>query len=92
MTKLSSPMVVCLIWFGASARRLGADGPLAFNDRARTRHGRRPRQFYINSSQLPRQGLLRNARAEFRNMSLSSEDVNARGAFLISLTEDYDDA
>jgi cytochrome c peroxidase len=49
-------------------------------------------QFYINSSQLARQGLLRNAPAEFRNMSLSSEDVDALVAFLISLTEDYDDA
>ena len=49
-------------------------------------------QFYINSSQLARQGLLRNAPAEFRNMSLSSDDLNALVAFLISLTEDYDDA
>ena len=49
-------------------------------------------QFYINSSQLARQGLLRNAPGEFRNMSLSSEDVDALVAFLISLTEDYDDA
>ena len=49
-------------------------------------------QFYINSFQLARQGLLRNAPAEFRNMSFSSEDVDALVAFLISLTEDYDDA
>jgi hypothetical protein len=49
-------------------------------------------QFYINSSQLARQGLLRNAPAEFRNMSLSIDDLNAVVAFLISLTEDYDDA
>jgi hypothetical protein len=49
-------------------------------------------QFYLNSSQLARQGLLRNAPAEFRSMSLSSEDVNALVAFLLSLTEDYDDA
>jgi cytochrome c peroxidase len=49
-------------------------------------------QFYINSSQLARQGLLRNAPDEFRNMSLNSDDMNALVAFLLSLTEDYDDA
>ena len=49
-------------------------------------------QFYINSSQLARQGLLRNAPAEFRSMSLSADDMNALVAFLLSLTEDYDDA
>ena len=38
-------------------------------------------QFYINSSQLARQGLLRNAPAEFKNMSLSSDDLNALVAF-----------
>ena len=49
-------------------------------------------QFYINSSQLARQGLLRNAPPEFRNMSMSQQDTSALVAFLISLTEDYDDA
>jgi hypothetical protein len=49
-------------------------------------------QFYINSSQLARQGQLRNAPAEFRGMSLSSDDINSLVAFLLSLTEDYDDA
>jgi hypothetical protein len=49
-------------------------------------------QFYINSSQLARQGSLRNAAPEFRNMSLSPDDINALTAFLLSLTEDYDDA
>jgi hypothetical protein len=49
-------------------------------------------QSYINSSQLAHQGLLRNAPAEFKSMSLSSDDLNALVAFLISLTEDYDDA
>jgi len=48
--------------------------------------------FYVNSSALARQGLLRNPPAEFRNMSLSQDDVNALAAFLLSLTEDYDDA
>jgi hypothetical protein len=48
--------------------------------------------FYVTSSQLARQGLLRNAAAEFAGMSLSSSDVNALVAFLKSLTEDYDDA
>ncbi len=60
-------------------------------------NGSKPRfndvvEFYINSSQLARQGLLRNAPIEFRNMSLSEEDVAALVAFLQSLTEDYDDA
>jgi len=49
-------------------------------------------QFYVNSSQLARQGLLRNPPPEFQNMSLSDDDLNALVAFLISLTEDYDDA
>lgn len=49
-------------------------------------------QFYINSSQLARQGLLRNAPVEFQNMSLSPDDVDALTAFLLALTEDYDDA
>jgi hypothetical protein len=49
-------------------------------------------RFYINSSQLARQGLLRNAAVELQNMSLSQNDVDALTAFLISLTEDYDDA
>jgi hypothetical protein len=30
--------------------------------------------------------------AEFESMSLSSNDLNALVAFLLSLTEDYDDA
>jgi len=49
-------------------------------------------EFYLNSSQLGRQGLLRNAPVEFQNMSLSEDDVAALVAFLKSLTEDYDDA
>ncbi len=49
-------------------------------------------QFYVNSSQLARQGLLRNAPPEFQNMSLSPQDIDALTAFLLSLTEDYDDA
>jgi cytochrome c peroxidase len=49
-------------------------------------------EFYINSSQLAHQNLLRNAPAEFQNMSLSQDDVAALVAFLKSLTEDYDDA
>ena len=48
-------------------------------------------QFYINSSQLARQGLLRSAPPEFQNMSLSQQDAAALVAFLKSLTEDYDD-
>jgi hypothetical protein len=48
--------------------------------------------FYINSSQLARQGNLRNAPPEFENMSLSPADLDALVAFLKSLTEDYDDA
>jgi|SRR5580704_8424680 hypothetical protein len=49
-------------------------------------------QFYIASSQLARQGALRNAPIEFQGMSLSQADVDALAAFLASLTEDYDDA
>ncbi|HTQ58663.1 MAG TPA: hypothetical protein VMI32_00440 [Candidatus Solibacter sp.] len=49
-------------------------------------------EFYIMSSQLARQELLRNAPPEFQGMSLSEDDVSALAAFLASLTEDYDDA
>ncbi len=49
-------------------------------------------QFYINSSQLARQGALRNAPVEFQGMSLSQGDIDALASFLASLTEDYDDA
>lgn len=49
-------------------------------------------QFYINSSQLARMGLLRNPPPEFAGMSLSPDDINALTAFLLALTEDYDDA
>jgi cytochrome c peroxidase len=48
--------------------------------------------FYINNSQLARQGLLRNPPPEFQNMSISQADMAALVAFLKSLTEDYDDA
>ena len=47
--------------------------------------------FYVNSSQLARAGLLRNPPPEFQNMSISPADVAALAAFLASLTEDYDD-
>jgi len=47
--------------------------------------------FYINSSQLERLGMLRNAPPEFGGMSLSQDDIAALSAFLASLTEDYDD-
>jgi cytochrome c peroxidase len=49
-------------------------------------------EFYIRSSQLAHQGALRNAPLEFNGMSISEDDVNALVAFLMSLTEDYDDA
>ena len=48
--------------------------------------------FYIASSQLAHQGLLRNAPPEFANMHLNADDIKALAAFLKSLTEDYDDA
>lgn len=48
--------------------------------------------FYIKSSALAKAGKLRNAPAEFSAMSLSADDVDALTAFLLSLTEDYDDA
>lgn len=49
-------------------------------------------EFYITNSKLAQNGLLRNAPAEFANMSLSEDDVAVLVAFLKSLTEDYDDA
>ena len=48
--------------------------------------------FYIFTSQLARQGLLRNPPIEFSSMSISNQDVPALVAFLMALTEDYDDA
>ena len=48
--------------------------------------------FYIKSSALARAGQLRNAPAEFANMSISAQDVDALVAFLVSITEDYDDS
>ncbi|HTP67622.1 MAG TPA: hypothetical protein VMJ35_01845 [Dongiaceae bacterium] len=48
--------------------------------------------FYINVSQLMRQGKLRNGDVELGAMSLSADDLDALVAFLKSLTEDYDDA
>ena len=47
--------------------------------------------FYIFTSQLARQGTLRNPPIEFSSMSISNDDVPALVAFLLSLTEDYDD-
>jgi len=48
-------------------------------------------RFYINSSQLAREALLRNRPAEFQNMSINEDDIDVLVAFLRSLTEDYDD-
>jgi cytochrome c peroxidase len=48
-------------------------------------------QFYVTSSQLARENLLRNPPQEFRNMSINQEDIDALRAFLRALTEDYDD-
>ena len=48
--------------------------------------------FYINASQLMRQGKLRNGDVRLGAMSLSADDVDALVAFLKALTEDYDDA
>ncbi len=48
--------------------------------------------FYVNSSALAKAGKLRNAPSEFSNMNLSADDTQALVAFLLSLTEDYDDA
>jgi cytochrome c peroxidase len=47
---------------------------------------------YISMSNLAHSGAMRNAPAEFANMSLSQEDESALVAFLLSLTEDYDDS
>lgn len=48
--------------------------------------------FYVKMSALAKTGQMRNAPVEFQNMSISSNDITALGAFLVSLTEDYDDA
>lgn len=47
---------------------------------------------YIRVSALAKAGGLRNAPAQFANMSLSADDLQALVAFLTSITEDYDDA
>jgi cytochrome c peroxidase len=47
---------------------------------------------YLNMSAQARQGAMRNAPPEFKNMSISASDKDALVAFLMSLTEDYDDA
>ncbi len=47
---------------------------------------------YIKNSALAKAGQLRNAPPEFAGMSLSEADIDSLTAFLISLTEDYDDA
>ena len=46
-------------------------------------------QFYVTSSQLSREGLLRNPPAEFQSTSIDQDDVPPLAAFLVSLTEDY---
>ena len=47
---------------------------------------------YLQMSALARQGAMRNSPPEFKSMSISASDRDALVAFLISLTEDYDDA
>jgi cytochrome c peroxidase len=47
---------------------------------------------YIAFSALAKSGGMRNAPAQFANMSLSADDLQALVAFLTSITEDYDDA
>ncbi len=47
---------------------------------------------YVRMSGLARQGAMRNPPPEFKSMSISASDRDALVAFLISLTEDYDDA
>lgn len=48
--------------------------------------------FYVQTSALAKAGKLRNAAPELQQMSISQADVDALSAFLLSLTEDYDDA
>ena len=48
--------------------------------------------FYVKSSALAKTGSLRNAPSQFANISLSGDDTEALVAFLMSITEDYDDA
>jgi cytochrome c peroxidase len=47
---------------------------------------------YIKMSALARQEAMRNAPPEFKGMSISGTDKDALIAFLMALTEDYDDA
>lgn len=49
-------------------------------------------EFYIRNAKLAQSGLLRNAPAEFTNISISEDDIVDLVAFLQSLTEDYDDS
>jgi len=47
---------------------------------------------YIAMARLAKAGAMRNAPPEFKNMSLSQDDLAALVAFLKALTEDYDDS
>jgi len=49
-------------------------------------------EHYIAVSALARGGKMRNAPAEFADMSIDQDDVEALVAFLKALTEDYDDS
>ncbi len=47
---------------------------------------------YVRMSALAKSGQMRNAPSQFANMSISTDDIEALTAFLMSITEDYDDA
>jgi cytochrome c553 len=47
-------------------------------------------QYYINISELAKQGQLRNGAPELKAINLSQEDIKPLAAFLRSLNEDYD--
>ena len=48
-------------------------------------------EFYLRASRLAQRGKLRNPPREFQAMSLTQSDVDPLVAFLVSLTENYDD-
>jgi cytochrome c peroxidase len=77
--------------FNTPSLRDGQDSQPYFHNGSRAKFDDVVR-FYIQSSQLARSGQRRNAPLEFKEMSLSEDDVNALVAFLRALTEDYDDA
>ncbi|MBV8514340.1 MAG: hypothetical protein JO260_03480 [Acidobacteria bacterium] len=77
--------------FKTPTLRDGEDSPPYFHNGSKAKFNDVV-EFCIRNSALAHQGALRNAPLEFSDMSVSEDDVNSLVAFLMSLTEDYDDA